>query len=245
MPKFKQIPAAELPEGVVSGYAHDTIMIDVPKYLNYLLEKVKQLGVKIIRAELPHSGLEAALDATEEILRAASHANKNAISVFVNATGLAARHLVPDKSVYPVRGLTVLVEGVARQTTTVQYGVSEDDSSSIGISYVLPRSASGTSVIGGTKQSGSSVPEPFPGEAEALLQRAKSLAPELLGHDGEFKVLEISVGLRPGRKGGARVEMEDIGNRVVCHAYGHGGAGYQNSIGVARKTLRLIAERLG
>ena len=50
--------------------------------------------------------------------------------------------------------------------------------------------------------------------------------------------------LRPYRKGGAWVEVEHLEEDgiVVIHAYGHGGAGFQNSIGSANKVLRLLRE---
>lgn len=51
----------------------------------------------------------------------------------------------------------------------------------------------------------------------------------------------MQVGLRPGRKGGVRVEREVLGSgRRVVHAYGHAGAGYQNSVGCARKVVSLV-----
>ena len=48
--------------------------------------------------------------------------------------------------------------------------------------------------------------------------------------------------LRPYRKGGARVEIEylDSDGIAVIHAYGHAGAGYQNSIGTANKVLNIL-----
>ena len=67
-----------------------------------------------------------------------------------------------------------------------------------------------------------------------------------------FPTLE-QVGLRPARKGGLRVETEEVGVVLrrgnegekevmvsVVHQYGHTGAGYQNSIGSANKGLELL-----
>jgi len=62
----------------------------------------------------------------------------------------------------------------------------------------------------------------------------------LLNESGEFEVLSEQVGLRPARGGGVRVEMENIDGFVVCHAYGHAGAGYQNSVGSANKVVKLL-----
>lgn len=79
-----------------------------------------------------------------------------------------------------------------------------------------------------------------------ILENTKEWAPELLtGRDGGFEVLSSQVGLRPGREGGARVEVERVEEFVVCHAYGHASGGYQNSVGSARKVVRLIDEVFG
>lgn len=60
-----------------------------------------------------------------------------------------------------------------------------------------------------------------------ILERAKILAPELLDpRTGKFDVVSEQVGFRPSRKGGPRVEVENVGGRVVVHSYGHSGAGY-------------------
>ncbi len=58
-----------------------------------------------------------------------------------------------------------------------------------------------------------------------ILDRARELAPELLGADGQFDVVSTQLGLRPSRDGGPRVELVESGGRIVVHAYGHSGAG--------------------
>jgi hypothetical protein len=42
-------------------------------------------------------------------------------------------------------------------------------------------------------------------------------------------------------------EEVEVGERVVkvVHEYGHGGAGYQNSIGSSRKVVGIVREMLG
>ena len=61
---------------------------------------------------------------------------------------------------------------------------------------------------------------------EAILKGCRALAPELLGENGEFEVLSVQCGLRPGREGGARVAKETVERRFkVVHSYGHAGAG--------------------
>jgi glycine/D-amino acid oxidase-like deaminating enzyme len=97
-------------------------------------------------------------------------------------------------------------------------------------------------ILGGTKDIGDWSAEPNPSTTEEILRRAKEWVPELLDASGNFQVLSVQVGLRPARKGGVRVEMERVDKFVVCHAYGHAGAGYQNSVGSANKVARILAE---
>lgn len=69
------------------------------------------------------------------------------------------------------------------------------------------------------------------------------MVPELLtGEDGGFEVLSVQCGLRPGRRGGVRMERDSVGEKRVVHAYGHAGSGYQNSVGSAREVVRLVGE---
>lgn len=61
---------------------------------------------------------------------------------------------------------------------------------------------------------------------KSILEGCKDLAPELLNEHGEFEIISVQSGLRPSRKGGPRVEAENVGSRfAVVHAYGHAGAG--------------------
>jgi glycine/D-amino acid oxidase-like deaminating enzyme len=170
------------------------------------------------------------------------------ITAFLNATGISAKALVPDSAIYPVRGHTVTVAGEARQITTIEAPSSPDpspaSSASTPIIYILPRPHSNTTILGGTKDVDSYDPSPSPATTAEILRRAREWAPELLNEDGEFEVLSEQVGLRPARKGGVRVEIEEVDEFVVCHSYGHAGAGYQKSVGSAQKVVQLLDEAL-
>lgn len=220
-------------------------MVNVPIYLNYLYEMARRSGAIEIRATLPRCpNFSETLQAASNVLK--SHLNELGytdfleISAFINATGISALELVPDPSLYPIRGQTVTVAGEASQITTIDAFPINATSSSTPIMYILPRPHSNTTVLGGTKEVGDWNAKPNPQTTNEILYRAKKWAPELLNKNGEFDVLSEQVGLRPGRKGGARVEMEKVNEFVVCHAYGHAGAGYQNSVGSANKAVRLL-----
>ncbi|EXJ84625.1 hypothetical protein A1O3_05295 [Capronia epimyces CBS 606.96] len=234
---FKVLPKSDLPSPFVSGAIHDGIAINTTPYLKSLVGRIRSLGGSIIRGELPTTGgLLHALDAAESILH--SHQITKPVSLVVNATGLGACHLVPDSSVFPIRGQTVTVKIEAKHITTMFY---PDANASI-----TPRAGSGVSVLGSTYEIGNWDREPDPEVTKTILRRCKPLAPELLNKDGEFDVVSVNVAFRPGRKGGPRVEIEEMksedgqSKRVVCHAYGHAGGGFQNSFGSASKAVGLI-----
>lgn len=149
----------------------------------------------MIRASLPaERGLAGALQAASTVLQA--NGIDKSSTVFVNATGLGARSLVPDSAVYPIRGQTVVVKGEAHNITTMFY---PDANAS-----VAPRLGSGVSILGSTYQEGNWDPNPDDSVTETILQRCKPWAPELLNDQGEFDVVGVNVGFRPGRKGGPR-----------------------------------------
>lgn len=86
--------------------------------------------------------------------------------------------------------------------------------------------------------------EPDPAMTARILERCAPIAPELLDAEGEFDVLAVQVGLRPMRRGGPRMEVEWVGEgegrKFICHCYGHGSAGYEGSVGVARTAVDLV-----
>jgi D-amino-acid oxidase len=73
--------------------------------------------------------------------------------------------------------------------------------------------------------------------------------------DGPLQPLGDIVGRRPTRHGGIRLEREEVpagsikglqddAARLVVHAYGLGGRGYELSWGVAEEVLELVKQRV-
>lgn len=238
MRNFRELPASELPPGVHAGATYDAVTIDTGVYLPFLLTRARSLGAVLIEAALPTTnGLAGALSTARHLLPAFSVSTP--VDAFVNASGILAKDLVPDADVHPIRGQTVLVRGLPDALTTCW----RPD----GLSYVIPRATSGTTVLGGTKQVGDWRELPDVETTRDILERCRGFAPELLDAEGRFEVLSVNVGFRPGRVGGPRVEVEEVrvgdgGAQVVpcCHEYGHAGAGYQNSFGSAKKVVGLL-----
>jgi D-amino-acid oxidase len=219
------LDAEKYPEGARTGFKYSSFTVNVPRYLVYLLQKAKNLGAHVIQEDLPTtSGLHGALIKAMDVVQERSSI-KESISVFVNATGLGSFKLVPDPTMFPIRGHTVTVSGEAKRITTINFKPNPEKPSEPVVAYILPRLRSNTTVIGGTKQSGNWNAEPDQATTDEILERAKPFVPELLNNKGDFTVVSVQVGLRPGRKQGVRVELEKVGEFAVCHAYGHAGAG--------------------
>jgi D-amino-acid oxidase len=67
--------------------------------------------------------------------------------------------------------------------------------------------------------------------------------PKIADESGSVRVLKDVVGRRPARHGGPRLESEEIApGKMVIHAYGLGGRGYELSWGVAETVQRLFDE---
>lgn len=201
---------------IKEGIVFNAMAVNVPRYLLYLQEKAKHLGVTVIKSRLPtEAGFKQALVGAETI---ASASSKKPVSCFVNATGIGALKLCGDQTIFPIRGQTVLVKGEATNNCT-RYGDGYG-------SYCIPRPGSGTTILGGVKQVGN-----WSGELDAqttrdILEWCKILAPELCtGPGGEFEVISVQCGHRPGRKDGPRFEKEDLDGKKIVHAYGNAGGG--------------------
>jgi D-amino-acid oxidase len=231
--------------GLVLGVKWKTVFINIPRYLEYLFESVKDLGAEIIKASIPldpTSGLEGIVKKAKSLLEK----EDQEVFALINCTGLSARHFVGTEEaekLYPIRGQTILVKGEAVHGRTLTNGLHTDVEELL---YVIPRPGSGTTILGGCKQAGNWNAGVDKELSKRILEGVKNegLGEELrTGEGGEFEIISEQVGLRPGRKGGPRVELEGkekVEGTWVVHAYGHAGAGYQNSVGSAEKVVRIL-----
>lgn len=227
---------AETAPKVTYGELHRAMSLDSLQYIRWLQKKAASHGVSFLKSPLPEDqGLEKALEAAQIAL---SNSSRGAADAFVNATGLSAGKLCGDANMHPIKGQTVLVKGEAKATRT-RLGADY-------ISYCIPRPGSGTTILGGTKVKGDWSTSVDDQTTKTILERLSSIAPELkTSADGDFEVISVQCGLRPGRTGGPRVEQELVGKHRVVHAYGHGSGGFQNSVGSARKVVQLIEDSIG
>ncbi|KAE9986143.1 hypothetical protein EG328_006405 [Venturia inaequalis] len=180
---FKQTGEKTVFGQQLHGHRFTSVGINVPHYLHYLLDTSIQLGATIIPFTIPSStSIANSIKYLSTTLSPDNPRMKN-IDAYINATGLGARKLVPDETVYPIRGQTVLVKGEAKGITTIDASPPSSlskDQGAPGIIYILPRPHSSTTILGGTKQSHSFDASPNPQTTREILEAAKQWAPELL-----------------------------------------------------------------
>ncbi|MFF7790525.1 FAD-dependent oxidoreductase [Streptomyces sp. NPDC007991] len=207
--RMPQLRATTAGEYAGPGIRARLPLIDMPVHLPWLRERLVAAGGVVESRTV--SGLAEA-DAP----------------VVVNCTGLAARELVPDPSVRPVRGQLVVVENPGIDTWLVSTDAAGEHA------YMFPQP--GGLVLGGTAEEDAWSLEPDPATAEAIIRRCAALRPEISG----ARVLEHRVGLRPTRPA-VRLERDTLPDgRLLIHNYGHGGAGVTVAWGCAQEAARLV-----
>ena len=201
-----------LPAPYRDGWRFVAPVIDMPKYLCWLQERLSAADGTITRMALSQLPDQADL--------------------VVNCSGLGARRLAGDTSLVPVRGQVVRVAqvGVERWLLAVEAGEGDE----AGVTYVVPRADD--IVVGGTDSYGEWDRRPDPHVAEQILARATALVPELAAGT----VLGHRAGLRPARPEVRLEEEAATGGGRLIHCYGHGGAGVTVSWGCAEEVLELV-----
>jgi len=232
--------------GSASGFSFDTLTVDVPVYLNYLLSRFLAGGGKIVRGSVQH--INQLLEGGASVFGDKSSTLPDALIVCV---GLGALTLggVEDKAMHPIRGQTVLVRAPWIRDVRILYGENN-------VTYLIPR-RSGDVVVGGTFDPDDWYPIPRPETTRAILERAFAFSPDLTSPEAraqgnvtldDIAVVEEGCGLRPGRKGGVRLEVEwvNVARREVplIHNYGHGPYGFQSSWGSASVAMTLLESAL-
>jgi len=212
LPDVKECRTGDLPPGFRIGWRYTVPVVDMPRYLGYLLGRLRAADGRIDQrhvtdlADLGERG-----------------------PVVVNCAGLGAHHLAGDDSIYPIRGQLVVVSNPGIDTF-----FSEDTGLSPNLTHYLPQ---GDHVVLG----GVAVPDDWSREADpaiaaSIITRCGEIEPLLR----TATVLEHRTGLRPTRAQ-VRLEAQRRGDGVVIHNYGHGGAGVSLSWGCAAEVRELVS----
>ncbi|MGH3094557.1 MAG: FAD-dependent oxidoreductase [Streptosporangiales bacterium] len=211
LPRLERTTA--VPAGFSGGWRFEVPVVDMRVYLPWLAARLERAGGRITRMALPNL--------------------PNRAPLVVNCCGIAARSLVDDGSLRPVRGQVVYLSQVGLEEWLLE------ESDELMPVYVVPRTED--IVVGGTAQEGDWNKRPDPATAERLVDRARALVPELR----DARVLGHRVGLRPLRPE-VRLETEQTaGGGAVVHCYGHGGAGVTLSWGCAEEVLGHVRALVG
>ncbi|CUM66264.1 uncharacterized protein PRCAT00003925001 [Priceomyces carsonii] len=231
---FKILDSHDLPDGIAFGFSFSGVIISVPIYLNYLLQKNLEIGNTIKRVRKLKD------------IQEARYVNGTKANIVVNATGLLAPQLKgykDPKRNFPVKGQVLHVRNKAKHELSVE-GFPGYDSEML---YIMPRKEGG-SIIGGCFLIDDNTLKIDDVLTQRIIKRAVKYMPELIdknfdNNPPEIDIVRTNVGLRPFREGGVRIEI-DPDNKWLIHNYGIGGGGYQGSYGLAEKVVSLTNKSL-
>jgi len=210
VPDLEFLPEEELPPGFATGWRYSAPVITMATYLEYL------------RTRLERAGVEIDVNPITSLTEVTQHAH--GAPVIVNCTGVAARTLVPDPAVHPIRGQVVVIANPGIEEFTIDHSDGP-----AAVTYLFPHRD--TVLLGGTMDDGDGDTEPRPEVAERIVAGCARIEPKVR----QAPVLGHRVGLRPGRPE-VRLDAEPLdGGRVLWHNYGHGGAGVTLSWACARE----------
>ncbi|OLN82886.1 D-amino-acid oxidase 2, partial [Colletotrichum chlorophyti] len=219
---FRLLDPSEFPDNKVKwGCEYPTWCVNPMVYCSFLLRKFSWNGGQVFRREI------------SDPLEAFVTKGLTGVKTVINCSGFG----FGDKNSFITRGQTCAVANFSPATVTRQ---NADGS----WTFCVPRNFDGGTIIGGTKEPDNWDSEPSLEMREKLLKDFAATYPSILGETGEYHILKDVVGRRPTRRGGMRLEREDLGNdRIIVHAYGCGGRGFELSWGVAERVVELLGEQ--
>jgi len=209
VPGLRRCAPSQLPPGFTHGFRATMPLIDMPRYLEYLLNRLSAAG-----GEIEIRPVESLTEAAE------------VAPIVVNCTGLGARELVGDDTLQPMFGQHVVLSNPGLDQVFVEVTEAEEWT----CFFPHPQRV----VCGGIRVPGRWDRTPDPDVTERILQRCLTIEPRL----ADAEVLETVTGLRPGRPA-VRLEAEPLGRARCVHNYGHGSNGVTLSWGCARQAARL------
>ncbi|KIL62273.1 hypothetical protein M378DRAFT_800119 [Amanita muscaria Koide BX008] len=250
---YRALEKDELLPNVDAGLTFDSLTVDPPRYLNYLMSRFLGAGGIMVRAKVQH--INQLIEGGASVFQYGSKASPQPPHAVIVCAGLGTRDLggVEDKQMVPVRGQTVLV-----RAPWIGFGKSVSDEKG-SWTYVIPRK-NGNVILGGVKNVGVCDPSVWKETTRDILRRNLAMFPDIAPpgiretreptiEDLIPYVVEENVGFRPVRQGGLRLEVELLGSNKgpkipVVYNYGHGPYGFIMSWGSANVALELMESAL-
>lgn len=206
--RFREALPEELPEGYTAGFVARLPLIQTSLYLRQLITLFQEIGGTITRGRV-----ETLADVPGDLA--------------INCTGLGARTLCNDETLFPISGHILKVK------TERPMRCMLDEDGPNGLAYIFPRADA--CVLGGTAVDGDWDETPKEPVLAGIARRTFALEPAL----ADAELLEDYVCLRPGRP---TVRLEDDilpdGRRII-HNYGHGGSGWTLAWGCAAEVAAM------
>ncbi|MCB9284663.1 MAG: FAD-binding oxidoreductase [Lewinellaceae bacterium] len=207
---IRQARPEEVPSAYSFAYRMTVPLIETQLYLPYLLREFRGAGGLLVN---------------QKVDNIKNLTIKNL--PVVNCTGMGAKELVGDSSLYPIRGQILKAEpiaGIEAMSADFTFGDAGEE-----LAYIIPRRD--CTVLGGTTGKGDYDLQPDEATNQGILARCSTLSPLVK----DARIQATAVGLRPGRP---EIRLEREGNLV--HNYGHGGGGYTVSWGCAYEVANLL-----
>ncbi|KAF4033710.1 FAD dependent oxidoreductase [Phytophthora infestans] len=207
--------AVEVSADAEHGFAFGTIIYNTGVFMKWLQKEVRQLGATFEQ-------------------RRVNDFNVEDCDLLVNCSGLAARDLAGDDTVYPIRGQIIKVHNPRLDKYVAV--IHRDGHHT----YIIPR-PHGDVVLGGTVQPHCWNVANDDADVKGVWERCCKLWPEVRNSTR----IEPVAGLRPGRSGGVCLEMDPRptnGGALVIHNYAHGGSGHTLHWGCALDVVALASK---
>ncbi|KAI9916594.1 hypothetical protein PsorP6_018208 [Peronosclerospora sorghi] len=194
------------------GFAFDALIYNPRIFMQWLHREIQKLG------------------GTLEQRRVKSLEHEEC-DVLVNCAGLMSKSLAKDDTLYPIRGQVINVHN-PKLNKQITFLDKEQEHT-----YIIPR-PNGDVILGGTVQEHNWSTENNEHDVKEIWARCCRLWPEV----ANSKVIATMTGLRPGRRGGVRLEVVAAPTQrgpLIIHNYGHGGSGHTLHWGCAQEVVEL------
>lgn len=219
LPDFKVEYNPDFPNNLPYQWSFKTFIIEMQEYMPSLFELYKTLGGKV----------------TNKIISSAEDFTQLETEVIFNCTGLGSKELFNDEKLKPIKGQILIHEKIDLEFCI---GLNEfcliprSDGTVLGCLYLenenndTPTTENSTAI--------------WENVVEKLIERGAGNIDTSKIKLSKDKIISVQAGIRPYRKGGIKLEVQNLNGKMVVHNYGHGGAGITLSWGSCMKAIDLM-----